>query len=51
LKLGVSVGYASFPEDGADCASLISVADADMYRAKREHNGSGGSVDEERRIA
>jgi diguanylate cyclase (GGDEF)-like protein/putative nucleotidyltransferase with HDIG domain len=51
LKLGVSLGYASFPEDGADCASLISVADADMYRAKREHSGSGGSVDEERRIA
>jgi diguanylate cyclase (GGDEF)-like protein/putative nucleotidyltransferase with HDIG domain len=36
LKIGVSIGAATFPEDGGDCSSLISAADADMYRQKTE---------------
>jgi diguanylate cyclase (GGDEF)-like protein/putative nucleotidyltransferase with HDIG domain len=36
LQIGVSIGVALCPADGADCASLISAADADMYRNKTE---------------
>jgi len=36
LHLGVSVGVACFPRDGQDCAALLSVADASMYRVKTE---------------
>lgn len=36
LRLGVSVGYACYPEDGKDCASLLSAADARMYANKTE---------------
>jgi diguanylate cyclase (GGDEF)-like protein len=36
LKVGVSVGLASYPEDGLDCSSLLSVADHRMYIMKTE---------------
>ena len=36
LHLGVSIGAACFPGDGTDCTTLISVADAHMYREKTE---------------
>ncbi len=36
LHLDVSIGIACFPADGGDCATLISVADANMYRIKTE---------------
>ena len=36
LKLGASVGVGSFPADGADWASLLSVADQNMYQDKAE---------------
>jgi diguanylate cyclase (GGDEF)-like protein/putative nucleotidyltransferase with HDIG domain len=36
LRLGVSAGVASFPADGADFATLVSVADAHMYQNKTE---------------
>ena len=36
LRLGVSVGYACFPCDGDDCATLLSAADTQMYREKTE---------------
>lgn len=36
LRIGVSVGYACFPEDGLDCTSLISIADARMYENKTD---------------
>jgi len=34
LHLGVSVGYSCFPQNGADWASLLSVADQNMYNNK-----------------
>jgi diguanylate cyclase (GGDEF)-like protein len=36
LHLGVSVGYACFPNDGDDCAALLSSADARMFGDKTE---------------
>jgi diguanylate cyclase (GGDEF)-like protein/putative nucleotidyltransferase with HDIG domain len=36
IRLGVSIGVASFPRDGYDCASLISAADSEMYRNKSD---------------
>ena len=36
LRVDVSVGLACFPENGADCATLLSVADAAMYANKTE---------------
>ena len=36
LRLGVSVGYACFPRDGQDCATLLSAADTQMYHEKTE---------------
>jgi diguanylate cyclase (GGDEF)-like protein/putative nucleotidyltransferase with HDIG domain len=36
LRIGASIGVASFPADGQDCATLLSVADTDMYREKNE---------------
>lgn len=36
LRLGVSVGSACFPADGTDCATLLSIADANMYQTKTE---------------
>ncbi|MFO8075570.1 MAG: bifunctional diguanylate cyclase/phosphodiesterase [Egibacteraceae bacterium] len=39
LRLGASVGIAIYPEHGADADTLISRADAAMYRAKRAQAG------------
>ena len=36
LRLGVSVGYACFPQDGQDCAALLSAADQQMYHNKTD---------------
>lgn len=39
VTLGISVGIAMFPEDGAGPETLLDEADAAMYRAKREGSG------------
>jgi diguanylate cyclase (GGDEF)-like protein len=39
LRLSASLGIATYPEDGEDAATLISRADAAMYRSKRRRNG------------
>ena len=36
LHLGVSVGYACYPTDGLDCATLLASADSCMYGDKTE---------------
>jgi diguanylate cyclase (GGDEF)-like protein/PAS domain S-box-containing protein len=41
LNITISVGVAMYPEDGQDEASLMSHADAAMYRAKRERMATG----------
>lgn len=37
LRLGVSLGFACFPDDGKDLPSLLSLADQHMYQNKAEH--------------
>ena len=39
LRLSASLGIATYPEDGEDAATLISRADAAMYRSKRRRSG------------
>jgi diguanylate cyclase len=39
LRLSASLGIATYPEDGEDAASLVSRADAAMYRSKRRRLG------------
>jgi diguanylate cyclase len=39
LRLSASLGIATYPEDGEDAATLISRADAAMYRSKRRRHG------------
>lgn len=64
VRVGVSVGAASFPYDGADAAVLISSADRAMYREKNErkaalvisdaysdNNGNGSAPYKSRRVA
>jgi diguanylate cyclase (GGDEF)-like protein len=34
LKITVSIGHATFPDDGKNCAELLDKADAALYRAK-----------------
>ncbi len=36
-RVGISIGRAFFPEDGSDAEALLSHADSDMYRTKREN--------------
>ena len=36
LSLGVSIGFGCFPQDGLDCAALLSAADLQMYHNKTE---------------
>lgn len=36
LRLGISIGYACFPNDGTDNAVLLSIADARMYAQKTD---------------
>ena len=40
LRVGLTVGIAIFPQDGADTTSLIANADAALFRAKSEMRGS-----------
>ena len=40
VALGVSIGAALFPDDGADCESLMKGADAAVHRAKEEGGNS-----------
>lgn len=35
VGIGVSIGIATYPEDGSDVQSLVAVADANMYTSKR----------------
>ena len=38
--VGISVGRGCFPDDGSDAEALLSRADKDMYRVKRERKAS-----------
>jgi diguanylate cyclase (GGDEF)-like protein/PAS domain S-box-containing protein len=40
LRIGVSIGVAIFPTDGADASALLANADAALYRAKAEGRGA-----------
>jgi diguanylate cyclase (GGDEF)-like protein/PAS domain S-box-containing protein len=40
LRVGVTIGVAIFPADGADATTLLGNADAALYRAKAEARGS-----------
>jgi diguanylate cyclase (GGDEF)-like protein/PAS domain S-box-containing protein len=40
LRIGVTIGVALFPSDSADAKTLVSNADAALYRAKGEARGS-----------
>src|SRR5207253_6334128 len=48
LRLGVSIGYACYPIDGYDCATLLASADTHMYNDKTERElgrlAAGGSA-------
>jgi diguanylate cyclase (GGDEF)-like protein/PAS domain S-box-containing protein len=40
LRIGISIGVAIFPDDGADAATLLNNADAALYRAKTAGRGT-----------
>jgi diguanylate cyclase (GGDEF)-like protein/PAS domain S-box-containing protein len=52
LRVGVSVGIALYPVDGAEAAVLIGNADAALYRAKSEGRGTTRffEIDMDRRV-
>lgn len=39
IRVGVSIGFSRFPEDGKNLEDLLEVADAAMYQAKRQGKG------------
>jgi diguanylate cyclase (GGDEF)-like protein len=41
VTVGASIGLSMYPEDGLDVHSLLSTADAAMYRAKERGSGAG----------
>ena len=43
LRIGMSVGVAIYPNDGADATMLLANADAALYRAKEDGRGTSGS--------
>jgi len=40
LRVGMTIGVAIFPQDGADATALVANADAALFRAKSEARGS-----------
>ncbi len=40
LKVGLTIGVALYPQDGADAATLVANANAALYRAKAEARGA-----------
>lgn len=44
VSVGVSIGWASFPEDGDDYVRLIKIADSRMYNRKRDRKSSQGQI-------
>jgi diguanylate cyclase (GGDEF)-like protein/PAS domain S-box-containing protein len=40
LRVGISIGVAIFPDDGADATTLLNNADAALYRAKMSGRGN-----------
>src|SRR5258707_11498569 len=40
LRVGISIGVAIFPDDGADATTLLNNADAALYRAKTDGRGT-----------
>jgi diguanylate cyclase (GGDEF)-like protein len=53
VGLGMSVGHASFPDDGEDAESLLAAADRRMYRMKRQNASRSveSAADELRRLS
>jgi diguanylate cyclase (GGDEF)-like protein len=48
LNVGASIGRAVFPGDGTDAESLLRVADAAMFEAKRAHKEALGAYQDAR---
>jgi diguanylate cyclase (GGDEF)-like protein len=44
VRIGMSIGVATFPDDGQDAHSLIACADANMYTAKRRRKGEAAAA-------
>jgi GGDEF domain-containing protein len=42
VPVGISIGWAAFPADGAEPAHLLRRADTNMYREKRARKASAG---------
>ncbi len=40
MRVGLTIGIAIFPQDGADAVTLVANADAALFRAKQEARGS-----------